>query len=297
MDGFSHDSPTGSTLDHILRASQEENQTYLQGSDYPGMSLVVAVLNGNNFLSWSRSVKIALGAEMKLGFVDGTCQKPSSGSAEYDKWVRTDYMVRLWLLNSMSKDIVEAFIYTNSARELWSELEERFGENNGPLLYHIQRQISVATQGNQSVAKYFTSLKKLWDELWCLMPIPQCTCGAVAQCTCGAPRALADLTSLNQLMQFLMGLNESYDHVRNQILVIEPLPTINKAYSMVLRVEKQREVQMVFSEGVEHNAMFVSKGYNKKVGDGGGKQFKNKWGSIDKSELYYSYCKKNGHVK
>ncbi|KAJ0101643.1 hypothetical protein Patl1_06341 [Pistacia atlantica] len=35
-------------------------------------------------------------------------------------------------------------------------------------------------------------------------------------------------------MQFLMGLNDSFDHVRNQILVMDPLPIINKAHSMIL---------------------------------------------------------------
>ncbi|KAJ8763880.1 hypothetical protein K2173_003662 [Erythroxylum novogranatense] len=294
MDGISHKSPTGSTLDPRLRGMSDEGQVYLQGSDYPGMSLVTVVLNGNNFLSWSRSVKIALGAKFKLGFIDGTCPKPSPGFVDYKKWIRTDYMVRSWILNSMSKDIVEAFIYTNSAHELWSDLVERFGESNGPLLYHLQRQISAASQGTMSVAKYFTSLKKLWDELWCLMPIPQCTCGAATQCICGAPKALADLTSMNQLMQFLMGLNESYDHVRNQILVMEPLPSVNKAYSMVLRIEKQREVQMVFSEGIEHNAMLVNTSSNKKVTDGGGKHPKQKWSGPDKSEIFVRIVRSMG---
>ncbi|KAJ8765494.1 hypothetical protein K2173_014616 [Erythroxylum novogranatense] len=137
MDGVSAESPTGSTLDPKLRGLHDENQVYLQGSDYPGMSFVTAVLTGNNFLSWSRSIKIALGAKMKLGFIDGTSPKPNPGTVECDKWIRTDYMVRSWILNLVSKEIVEAFIYTNSAQELWSDLVERFGESNGPLLYSL----------------------------------------------------------------------------------------------------------------------------------------------------------------
>ncbi|KAL0396038.1 UNVERIFIED_CONTAM: hypothetical protein Scaly_0052200 [Sesamum calycinum] len=46
----------------------------------------------------------------------------------------------------------------------------------------------------------------------------------------------------NQLMLFLMGLINAYDHVRSQVLLMDPLPTVGKAYSMFLRVEKQREV-------------------------------------------------------
>lgn len=56
-------------------------------------------------------------------------------------------------------------------------------------------------------------------------------------------------------MQFLMGLNDSYDHVHNQILLMEPLPSVNKAYSMVLRVEKQRSVQIQFPDSFESAAM------------------------------------------
>lgn len=39
-----------------------------------------------------------------------------------------------------------------------------------------------------------------------------------------------------------MDLNESYGNVRNYILLMEPLFSINKAYSMVLKVEKEMEV-------------------------------------------------------
>ncbi|KAK4384195.1 hypothetical protein Sango_3082800 [Sesamum angolense] len=59
---------------------------------------------------------------------------------------------------------------------------------------------------------------------------------------CGASKEVADSRVADNLMQFLMGLNDSFDHVRNQILMMEPLPNVTKAYSVVLRVEKQREM-------------------------------------------------------
>ncbi|KAL2228416.1 UNVERIFIED_CONTAM: hypothetical protein Sindi_1821300 [Sesamum indicum] len=54
-----------------------------------------------------------------------------------------------------------------------------------------------------------------------------------------------------------MGLSDAYDHVRNQILLIDPLPTIAKAYSMVYRVEKQREVKSGISELDNEGVMVV----------------------------------------
>lgn len=43
-------------------------------------------------------------------------------------------------------------------------------------------------------------------------------------------------------MQFFMGLNESFSHIRGQILLLDHLPTINKVFSLVLREERQREI-------------------------------------------------------
>ncbi|KAL0311919.1 UNVERIFIED_CONTAM: hypothetical protein Sradi_5591200, partial [Sesamum radiatum] len=98
----------------------------LQDSDHPTMILVTTPLDGGNYLIWSRLIRISLGAKMKLGFIDGKIPKPEKDSDEFGQWYRVDCMVRCWILNSMSKDIFESFVYANSARELWLELEGRF---------------------------------------------------------------------------------------------------------------------------------------------------------------------------
>ena len=43
-------------------------------------------------------------------------------------------------------------------------------------------------------------------------------------------------------MKFLVGLNDSYASVRGQILLMDPLPTINKVFSLVSQEERQREL-------------------------------------------------------
>ncbi|KAL2246173.1 UNVERIFIED_CONTAM: Retrovirus-related Pol polyprotein from transposon RE2 [Sesamum indicum] len=184
-----------------------------------------------------------------------------------------------------SKDIAEAFLYAKSARELWLELESRFGESNDPLLYQIQRDIASSSQGNTSIAVYFTKLKRLWDELQSLDPLPTCDCGA--------SKKIAEKTASSQLMQFLMGLSNVYDHVRNQILPMDPLPTVGKAYSMVQRVEKQWEVHLgitaVHKEGIMNVQTEIKRGtFNKGP---------LKKGNLDKRSLFCEHCKKNGHTK
>lgn len=39
-----------------------------------------------------------------------------------------------------------------------------------------------------------------------------------------------------------MGLNESYSSIRGQILSMEPIPSVTKAFSIVIQEEKQQEV-------------------------------------------------------
>ncbi|XP_021598916.1 uncharacterized protein LOC110604943 [Manihot esculenta] len=179
----------------------------LQASDHPGMSLVSAPLLGSNFRSWSRVIRIVLGVKMKLGFVEGTSSAPSKDSEGYEQWKRCDFMVTSWILNSISKELVDGFIYTASARDIWQEICERFRECNGPMIYELHRKISLISQENQFVLVYFTKLKKLWDKLGSVETLPTCTCGAY--------RAIAEITNKNRLMQFPMGLNKAFGSVRD----------------------------------------------------------------------------------
>lgn len=50
-------------------------------------------------------------------------------------------MVRCWLLSSMESKIVESFSFIESARQLWMELAERFGQTNGPMLFNLRRSL------------------------------------------------------------------------------------------------------------------------------------------------------------
>lgn len=45
-----------------------------------------------------------------------------------------------------------------------------------------------------------------------------------------------------------MGLNDTYEHVKDQILIMDPLLDVNRAYSMVLSVEKKKNVIYTINE-------------------------------------------------
>ncbi|KAL0332539.1 UNVERIFIED_CONTAM: Retrovirus-related Pol polyprotein from transposon RE1 [Sesamum calycinum] len=80
--------------------------------------------------------------------------------------------------------------------------------------------------------------------------------------TCGLSKVVADQALFAQLMQFLMGLGEMFDHVLHQLLVMDPIPSINRAYSMVQSVERKKEVHMEITEIEDRAVMQASKDVN-----------------------------------
>ncbi|KAL0446249.1 UNVERIFIED_CONTAM: hypothetical protein Slati_1752800 [Sesamum latifolium] len=172
-----------------------------QSIENTGFTLVSSVLTRDNYLVWIRAIRFALGVRKKPNFIDGRSVRPADDSDELDEWIRTDYMVTTWILNMISKEIVDAFIYASSARSLWLELEARYGGSNGPMIYNLEREIASISQGEMSFTTYFTKIKMLWDELVCLDPIPACTCPA--------HRHIVKREDSRQLMRSLMGLNNT----------------------------------------------------------------------------------------
>ncbi|XP_075080229.1 uncharacterized protein LOC142165756 [Nicotiana tabacum] len=119
---------------------------YLHPSDYPGMNLVSSAFDGKGYGGWRRAVIIALFAKNKLGFINGTLIIPKVDSAIQQAWGRCNNIVLSWLLNSLSKEIAENVLYSQSAKDLWSDLEDRFGQANGAKLFQLQKELSSVVQ-------------------------------------------------------------------------------------------------------------------------------------------------------
>ncbi|KAL0318649.1 UNVERIFIED_CONTAM: hypothetical protein Sangu_2021100 [Sesamum angustifolium] len=226
-----------------MRTATETTAARNQSTENSGLVMISAPFNGTNWLTWSRSVRIALEGKDKLGFIDGSYVKPHEGSADMKQWRITDSLVRTWILSTMTKDIVNAFLYVSSARTLWIELEARYGECDGPLFN----------------------------------------------------KAKLEEIEENQLIQFLMGLSEPYDSIRSQILVLDPFPSVNKAYSMVLRVERQRRVNLEYADVGENTAM-NTRNMEYKLHTGH-RTFQKRKGSMEKKQMICEHCCKPGHKK
>ncbi|KAL0456528.1 UNVERIFIED_CONTAM: hypothetical protein Slati_0992000 [Sesamum latifolium] len=151
--------------------------------------------------------------------------------------------------------------------------------------YAVKRALRAKMKFSFIEAHFYTSYSVkflLWHK---------CTCG---RCTCGVTKTIADQATFSKLIEFLMGLSETFDHMRDQLLVIDPVPSVNNAYSMILRVEKQREVHMEGNDTIESVAMQVRTGEKRDYFPKGGNQRKL---FVDKKRLHCDNCGRVGHTR
>ncbi|XP_065626430.1 putative proline-rich receptor-like protein kinase PERK11 isoform X2 [Quercus suber] len=250
--------------------------------------LVYQPLVGENYPTWARSMQMALIAKNKLGFIDGTLTLSSpmvKTSSAIQAWVHCDKMVASWILNSVSQEIATSIVYKNTALEIWNDLRERLSQANGPQVFQLQKDIAGITQDQSSITSYFTQLNVLWDQLQKFRPFPMCSCGF---CTCNLGQKLNDLQHQDLVMQFLMGLNDSYAQVRAQILLMDPLPPINKVYSLLIQEERRCGVGNNSSPHVKSSTPVT------KVSSSSGN--KNNKNSKGKEKLTCNHCGMNGHT-
>nr|XP_009781423.1 PREDICTED: uncharacterized protein LOC104230341 [Nicotiana sylvestris] len=138
---------------------------YLHPFDNPGTILVFFPFDGIGYRSWRRSVLRGLSVKNKLGFVSGECKQPNPQSPTYRQWEQCGNMVISWILNSISKEITDSVEYASDTFELWKELEDRYEQTNGAILYQIQKEINDLSEGALDITDYYTKLKKLWEEI------------------------------------------------------------------------------------------------------------------------------------
>ncbi|KAJ8759783.1 hypothetical protein K2173_009884 [Erythroxylum novogranatense] len=210
---------------------------FLHPNENPSLVLVSSVLTSLNFNSWSRAMQMALLSKNKLKFVDDSILPPPVADSLFPAWECCNNMVISWLHRSISPSIVNSVLWIDYAFEVWRDLHERFSQGDVFRISDLQDEISVFKQEERTVTDYFTELKELWDELLNFRPLPSCSCRV--QCSCSAFDTIRRYHSNDYVIRFLKGLNDKFSTVHSQIMLMEPLPSINKAFSLVIQQERQ----------------------------------------------------------
>ncbi|GJR79245.1 cysteine-rich receptor-like protein kinase 8 [Tanacetum coccineum] len=211
---------------------------FLHQNDHPGLILISKKLIGSdNYSSWGRSMTITLNAKNKLKIITKEYPKPDLTSPLRALWDRNNDMIISWVLNTVSEQISNNLSFINIASALWLELQDHYSQLDRHRIYQLSNDIAQLKQSNYFVEVYYQRMKGYWDEIDALEAPYMCICN----CTCENGRLNGAKENRKRLIQFLMGLGESFANLRGQILLMQPLLTATKAYGMLRQEEKQRE--------------------------------------------------------
>ncbi|XP_070057790.1 uncharacterized protein [Nicotiana tomentosiformis] len=62
-------------------------------------------------------------------------------------------------------DIARSVEYSELAKDIWSELEERYGQADAARVFELKKTLAHISQGSLDIASYFNKIKQLWDEI------------------------------------------------------------------------------------------------------------------------------------
>ena len=218
-----------------IKQTNQDSMYFVRPSEGPKSVLVTPPLNGSNYLAWSRSMTRALGAKNKLCFIDRSLPVPYMLDLNINTWERCNHLLHSWIINSVSEPITQTLVFHEYVFYVWEDLNERFSKADRIRIGAICSSIHSLKQGSKSVIECFTELKSLWEELNSHRPIPMCSC--IPQSRCKVMRAARNQHVKNQVIQFLQGLNDKFLVVKTQVLLMDPLPSLNKVYSLVVQEE------------------------------------------------------------
>ncbi|GJX56709.1 ribonuclease H-like domain-containing protein [Tanacetum coccineum] len=124
------------------------------------------------------------------------------------------------------------FIDGSCKRSNTDEVLETYDKVDGSITFGLHNQINTLKQNGSSIADYYHKLNALWKQYDAMIELPKCVCNA--------SKGFKKHNQLLKLMQFLMGLDDSYMQIRSSILSRETLPDVKSVYATISSEESYR---------------------------------------------------------
>ncbi|GJX51315.1 ribonuclease H-like domain-containing protein [Tanacetum coccineum] len=212
------------------------NPLHLHPDDTTALTVVSIKLKGTeNYQVWSCAMLLALEGKNKINFIDGTCKRSNIDEVLGKQWDRVNAIVL-----------------------------ETYDKVDGSIMFGLHHQISTLKQNGSFIADYYHKLNALWKQYDAMIELPKCFCYDVMielpKCVCNASEGFKKHNQLLKLMQFLMGLDDSYMQIRSSILSREVLPDVRSAYATISSEESHKVTagSIVDSSQKNQASVFVS---------------------------------------
>ncbi|XP_019432659.1 PREDICTED: uncharacterized protein LOC109339643 [Lupinus angustifolius] len=134
------------------------NPFFLHSNENLALVMVTPLLNGKNYHSWERDIKMGLESKKKIIFLDGSLPQPAPDDIVYEPQKRCNNLVLSWIQHSAEESIIKSTLWIDSAAEAWKYLKDRFSQGDTFRIVELQEEFYHFSQGN------FLSLKHLVNE-------------------------------------------------------------------------------------------------------------------------------------
>lgn len=101
---------------------------------------------------------------------------------------------------------------------MWDSIKKNYNQYNGVMLSKLKCAIDNVRQGDMTLTEYYSKVQKLMSELDIIEPVIICNC-----CTCEFKGESLGRINRDRMIQFVNGLNDKYEVVRNQLLLIDSM--------------------------------------------------------------------------
>ncbi|KAL9672043.1 hypothetical protein QQ045_028291 [Rhodiola kirilowii] len=244
-----------SDVDSLVDSVEDDDVYHVNKNEDTGNPIVSKNLTcRDNFVSWKKSLEIALSTRLKLGFIQGKHPKPNDRKT-HAKWQRCNDVIMTWLISSISKDTVGKILHAKDVMTAWNMLRTRFA---GTILARkpgLLKEVNNLVQGDMDVATYHGKLTKYWQELESIRKAS--TCPSSGNCVCCA-EAGHERTE-DRVVQSLIELNECYSPLRSNVFSKFKVPDMDIVFTMAIREECQRNatktryVEASYSQNTNNN--------------------------------------------
>lgn len=245
----------------------------------PTLPITGHKLNGQNFLQWARSVRLFLQGKGKEEYITGDAEQPRKDDPNSQKWRLENSLVMSWLLNTMTNEVGENFMYYNTAKEIWDAAKETYSNvDNTSAIFEIKSLLNDLRQGDLTVTEYFNTLTRYWQQLDTYEEIEW-------KCIEDS-KQYKEIMEKDRIYKFLLGLNKNLDEVRGRVLGTKPLPKVREVFAEIRREESRRKVMLGSQNAVTYSESSAL------AAKGNQPHFQQK-----KGRPWCDHCRKTGHTR
>ncbi|CAL2235003.1 unnamed protein product [Prunus armeniaca] len=205
------------------------------------LGMLTIWLNHDNFLKWSYQLESVLQGYDLFGHFDGSSVAPPKFAivdeedatfeliGAYKDWLRTDKALLSLLIASLSDEALEYVIRSQTAREAWLHLCDRYASVSRARINQLKTELHTAQKGGDNIKRFLLRLKHIRDQL--------CTTDVL-------------ISDDDFVIAALNGLPPEYAIIKTVLIAYDSPITLKDFRTQLLAAEQTAEARIVHHSGL-----------------------------------------------